>query len=83
MRYWAYLSFIFDLLKVQFYSVHQNLDVSRSLHTLRLISPAVKINVLGSHLIIATRDSTLTLYKMKLSYNSDKSMNRWIGLMDV
>ena len=60
-------------MKVRFFSIHQNLDMSNCLHTLRLLSSPVKLNVLGPHLLIASRDSSLTLYNMKLSHDTDNS----------
>ncbi|XP_019849671.1 PREDICTED: RAB6A-GEF complex partner protein 1-like isoform X2 [Amphimedon queenslandica] len=58
--------------EVRFFSVHRNLDTSTCLHILRLVSSPVRLNVLGPHLLIATRDLSLTLYNMSISYDTDK-----------
>jgi hypothetical protein len=50
--------------EIRFYWLQSNLDNSRVLHILKLLSPVVKVNVYGNYLVVATRDGHITIYHL-------------------
>ena len=56
--------FVYVCIQVRFYWLHSNLDNSQLLHTIKLMSPVVKVNVYGNYLIVALRDGHITIYHL-------------------
>ena len=52
------------LAQIRFYWIHSNLDNSQLLHTIKLTSPVVKVNLFGSYLVLALRDCHVTIYSL-------------------
>jgi hypothetical protein len=57
--------------EIRFYWLQSNLDNSRVLHILKLLSPVVKVNVYGNYLVVATRDGHITIYHLLSSQPED------------
>ena len=58
------LSLSLLLRQIRFYWLQSNLDNSRVLHILKLLSPVVKVNVYGNYLVVAMRDGHITIYHL-------------------
>jgi hypothetical protein len=50
--------------EIRLYWLQDNLDNSRLLHCLKLLSPVVKVNVYGNYLVVALRDGHITIYHL-------------------
>lgn len=60
--------------EVRFYSLHSNLDNSQLLHTLKLTSPIVKLNLLGNHLLLGSRDCHMSIYSLNTTVVPSKGL---------
>lgn len=69
--------------EIHFYTIHENFDTSRVLSTLHLTSPALRLNVFGNHLVVATRDCSVNIYNIILSRKLDKSINFTVSKLHV
>ena len=50
--------------KIRFYWLQSNLDNSRLLHSVKILSPVVRVNVYGNYLVVALRDGHITIYHL-------------------
>jgi hypothetical protein len=60
--------------EIRFYWLHSNLDNSQVLHSIKVMSPVVKVNVYGNYLTVALRDGHITIYHLSRAVLSTKGL---------
>ena len=55
---------LYSILQIRFYSLHSNLDNSQLLHSQKITSPVVRINLHGDCLLVASRDCHVTIMSL-------------------